>query len=94
MSYREVSDKGAGGAYVLKTKWLSLFLVIVRAHSNGAFISFLTPSLRQTVLFQSGRFDIVVLISKQSALVSVKVRRTMFFGSTYFLISASERPTM
>ena len=80
------------GTYVLKTNLLSHFLVIVRAHSNGAFISFLSPSLRQTVLLKSGRLDMVVLISRQSGLVSVKVRLTMFLGSTYFLMSSCERP--
>ena len=69
-------------------------MVIVRAHSNGVFISFLSPSLRQTVLLKSGRFDTVVLISKHSGLVSVKVRLTMFLGSTYFLMSSAERPNM
>ena len=82
------------GTYVLKRKLLSLFLVIVRNHSNGPFISVLSPSFRQTVLLNFGRFNIVVLIPKHSELVSLNVMRIMFLGSTYFLISSAERPTM
>ena len=56
MAVRKISSKVKPDydySDVLKTKALPLFLVIVSAHSNGTFISFLPPS---TVLVRSVKF--------------------------------------